>query len=76
MKNGDTFKENRIQKDTYFYDVAAGSQYRCYFSHEMFGISPGDFVSTMTAVCAATAMKKFGMISRGGFNRAKEGLIR
>jgi len=34
MKKGDTFKENRIQKDTTFYDVAAGSQYRCYFSHE------------------------------------------
>jgi len=27
-------KENRIQKDTSFYDVASGSQYRCHFSRE------------------------------------------
>ncbi len=46
------------------------------FHMRMFGISPGDFVRSMTAVCAATAMKKFGMIPMRGLNRAKEGLIR
>ena len=34
MQKGDTLTENRIQKDTYFYDVALGSQSGCHFSHE------------------------------------------
>ena len=76
MKKGDTLTENRIQKDTSFHDVAAAASLGAIFHMRMFGISPGNFVSTMTAICTATAMKKFRMIPRRGLNRAKEGLIR
>ena len=76
MKKGDTLTENRNQKDTYFYDVAPAASLGAIFHMRMFGISPGNFVSTMMAVCTATAMKKFGMTLRRGHNRAKEGLIR
>jgi hypothetical protein len=41
------------------------------FHMRMVDISPEDFVSTMTAVCTATAMKKNGVIPRRRLNPAK-----
>jgi len=76
MKKGDTLKRIASKKIHIFKMLQPASSMGASFHMRMFGISPGDFVSTMTAVCTAMAMKKFGVIPWTGLNPAKEGLIR
>ncbi len=71
MKKGDTFKEHRIQKDTYFYDVAAGIQHGCLFSHEDVWTIAGGFREFDDGRLYSDGNEKVWVILRRGFNPAK-----